>query len=72
MKKFFMMSLLALVTLVSQAQQNKLKVKDNWQVFPTNIRGVDFVGYRHFRDYKLLRKKTCKRFGNCRFTFWRY
>ena len=40
----------------------KLKVKDNWQVFPTNIRGVDFVGYRHFRDYKLLRKKTCKRF----------
>ena len=27
MKKFFMMSLLALVTLVSQAQQNKLKVK---------------------------------------------
>ena len=29
MKKFFMMSLLALVTLVSQAQQNKLKVKDN-------------------------------------------
>lgn len=38
----------------------RLKIKDNWQVFPTGIRGVDFVGYRHFYGYKLLRKKTCK------------
>ncbi len=40
----------------------KLTLKDNWQVFPTYIRGVDFVGYRFFGDYKLLRKKTCKNF----------
>lgn len=40
----------------------KLTVKDNWQVFPTDIRGVDFVGYRHFYGYKLLRKSTCKNF----------
>lgn len=40
----------------------KLKLKENWQVFPTNLRGVDFVGYRHFYEYKLLRKSTCKRF----------
>ena len=40
----------------------KLTIKDNWQVFPTGIRGVDFVGYRHFYGYKLLRKSTCKRF----------
>ena len=40
----------------------KLSVKDNWQVFPTDIRGVDFVGYRHFYGYKLLRKSTCKNF----------
>jgi RNA-directed DNA polymerase len=40
----------------------KLKIKDNWQVFPTAIRGIDFVGYRHFYGYKLLRKSTCKRF----------
>lgn len=40
----------------------KLKIKDNWQVFPTNSRGVDFVGYRHFFGFKLLRKKTYKRF----------
>ncbi len=40
----------------------KLTIKDNWQVFPTGIRGVDFVGYRHFYGFKLLRKTTCKRF----------
>lgn len=38
----------------------KLKVKDNYQVFPTYIRGVDFLGYRIFFDYVLLRKSTCK------------
>lgn len=40
----------------------KLKIKENWQVFPTYERGVDFVGYRTFMNYKLLRKSTCKRF----------
>ncbi len=39
----------------------KLKLKENWQVFPTRVRGVDFVGYRHFGDYILLRKPTAKR-----------
>ena len=39
----------------------KLKVKDNWQVFPSYVRGVDFLGYRVFKDYILLRKSTCKR-----------
>ena len=38
----------------------KLTVKDNWQVFPTFVRSVDFVGYRTFLNYKLLRKSTCK------------
>ena len=40
----------------------KLSLKENWQVFPTAIRGIDFVGYRHFYGYKLLRKSTCKSF----------
>lgn len=40
----------------------KLKVKENWQVFPVKERGVDFVGYRFFGDYTLLRKSTCKRY----------
>ena len=39
-----------------------LKIKPNHQVFPTAIRGVDFVGYRFFFGYKLRRKKTCKKF----------
>lgn len=39
-----------------------LSIKSNWQVFPTEVRGIDFVGYRHFYGYKLLRKSTCKRF----------
>ena len=39
-----------------------LELKKNWQIFPTVVRGVDFVGYRFFRAFTLLRKKTCKRF----------
>ena len=39
-----------------------LTIKGNWQVFPTEVRGVDFVGFRHFFGYKLLRKSTCKKF----------
>lgn len=40
----------------------KLTIKGNWQVFPTFIRGIDYVGYRIFLDYSLLRKSTCKNF----------
>jgi hypothetical protein len=35
-----------------------LIVKGNWQVFPTFIRGIDFLGYRCFGHYTLLRKST--------------
>lgn len=38
-----------------------LTIKENWQVFPTYERGVDFLGYRIFLDYTLLRKTTCKK-----------
>lgn len=37
----------------------KIRIKDNWQVFPTYVRGVDFLGYRTFLNYTLLRKSTC-------------
>lgn len=36
-----------------------LTIKDNWQIFPISDRGVDFVGYRIFPDYTLLRRTTC-------------
>lgn len=39
-----------------------LHIKPNWQVFPSAVRGVDFVGFRHFSNYKLLRKSTYKKF----------
>lgn len=30
-------------------------------MYPVDIQGIDFVGYRHFRTYILLRKSTSKR-----------
>lgn len=43
-------------------QQNlKLEVKSNWQVFPVDARGIDFVGYRHYHGYTLVRKSTGNR-----------
>lgn len=40
----------------------KLTIKENWQVFPTYVRGLDFVGYRSFLNYTLLRKSTAKNY----------
>ncbi len=47
-----------------------LRLKENYQVFPSYVRGVDFLGYRVFGDYTLLRKrstnsikKSCKHIG---------
>lgn len=37
-----------------------LEIKNDVQIFPTRIRGIDFVGYRHFGNYVLLRKTTAK------------
>lgn len=49
----------------------RLKIKDNWQVFPTAVRGIDFVGYRHFYGFKLLRKSSCKRFKKKMNAVWK-
>lgn len=37
-----------------------LDVKGNHKIFPVEKQGIDFVGYRHFRKYILLRKTTSK------------
>ena len=42
-------------------EELNLTIKENWQVFPTYERGVDFLGYRIFLNYTLLRKTTCKK-----------
>lgn len=39
-----------------------LRIKGNYQIFPSFIRGIDFVGYRIFLNYTLLRKSTCIQF----------
>lgn len=38
-----------------------LIINPNWQVYPVQSRGVDFVGYRIFPEYTLLRARTKKR-----------
>lgn len=35
-----------------------LWLKNNLQIFPFNVRGLDFIGYRFFRNYILLRKRN--------------
>jgi hypothetical protein len=39
--------------------KNKLQldVKGNWQIFPTKVRGIDFLGYRFFGSHTLIRKR---------------
>lgn len=39
-----------------------LNIKGNYQIFPTKVRGVDFVGYRFFGEYTLLRKSNAINF----------
>lgn len=40
----------------------KLSVEGKWQVFPIAARGIDFLGYRFYPGYTLLRKSIAKRF----------
>lgn len=41
----------------------KLTVKSNYQIFPVDSRGVDFLGYRFFHTHTLLRKSIKKNFA---------
>lgn len=43
------------------SERLKLEIKDNWQIFPVKVRGVDFAGYRAYPNRTLLRKSTFKR-----------
>lgn len=40
----------------------KLAMKQNWQVFPVAARGLDFLGYRFFHNFTLVRKSIIKAF----------
>lgn len=39
----------------------KLEIKNNYQVFPVEARGIDFVGYVHFHDRVYIRKSIKQR-----------
>ncbi len=40
-----------------------LQIKGNWQVFPVESRGIDFVGYVHYHTHVKLRKSIKQRFA---------
>lgn len=40
----------------------KLQLKSNWQVFPVDKRGIDFLGYRFYHHNTLLRKSISTKF----------
>lgn len=42
-------------------EEYDLKIKENWQVFPVDSRGIDFVGYRFFHNRIILRKRIYKK-----------
>lgn len=42
--------------------QLNLQVKSNYQVFPVDTRGIDFLGYRFFHNYTLVRKTIVQAF----------
>lgn len=39
----------------------RLTIKDNWQIFPVESRGIDFLGYVFRHTYTKLRKSTKRR-----------
>ncbi|MFA6879885.1 MAG: reverse transcriptase domain-containing protein [Bacteroidales bacterium] len=40
----------------------KLQVKDNWQIFPVESRGIDYIGYVFYHGHTMLRKRIKKSF----------
>ena len=37
-------------------KREDLKIKENWQLFRTDSRPLDFLGYRFYRGYTTLRR----------------
>lgn len=50
-----------LLDLNEKIKENDLELKSNYQIFPTNVRGVDFVGYRFYHDHITLRRRNSLR-----------
>lgn len=42
-------------------ESDSLKIKDNYKVFPVDSKGIDFIGYRFFRNRIIARKSIYKK-----------
>jgi len=52
----------ALLLIQAEVEKLGLKIKSNYQIFPTAVRGVDFLGYVIFPDKVLVRKTIAQKF----------
>ena len=43
-------------------EELNLKVKNNYQIFPVNKRGIDWCGYKHYHTHTLIRKTIKKKY----------
>jgi hypothetical protein len=59
--KAFLHALLVEINHYMKSELN-LTLKSNFQVFPTRVRGIDFLGYRFYPTHTLLRKSIKVRF----------
>lgn len=50
-----------LAAVENELSELHLELKSNWQIFPVDSRGIDFLGYVFFHDRTLLRKSIKKR-----------
>lgn len=48
--------------IASKLAESSLVLKHNWQVFPVDDRGIDFLGYRFWPNRTKLRKNTLRNF----------
>jgi hypothetical protein len=60
----------ALSYISAQLAKIGLNIKGNHQIYPVAARGIDFLGYRFFHGYTLMRKRIIKQFkrklnGDC-------
>lgn len=51
----------AKLSIENMLSKKSLTIKKNWQIFKTNDRGVDFLGFRFFSDRTILRKRNALR-----------
>lgn len=49
-----------------------LRLKDNWQIFKVDSRGIDFVGYRFYHDRTILRRRNFRKLRRNVRTVWKY